>query len=374
MSENSDDLLKCNFQKCADCKNKCPVYEQFGFISYSARGKMNVLQALNEKFINMSPSVVELFYNCALCGYCEARCANKISLNEFFLKMRNRIVNSNQIQHSRYKECLDFLKSSGNPYGKNMTVKNKFLNKPYYKKDSHNLLFTGCNSVFISQEVGENTANILGLAGAGFNHLGEREKCCGYILYILGYWEDFIKLAEENVDLFKDNRVKRIITPCPGCYRVFSKIYPQFVKWPNIKVLHISEYIWDMVKRGNLVFRREMPYKIAFHDPCDLGRGMGVFEPPRQIMRKIPGIRLIELDNNRNYSICCGGGGGLLLTNKNLVFSIASNRLKEAFEKNIDILISSCPLCSAVLKQASTISSIDLEVKDLTSIVCEAVV
>lgn len=117
-----------------------------------------------------------------------------------------------------------------------------------------------------------------------------------------------------------------------------------------------------------------MPYKIAFHDPCDLGRGMGVFEPPRQIMRKIPGIRLIELDNNRNYSICCGGGGGLLLTNKNLVFSIASNRLKEAFEKNIDILISSCPLCSAVLKQASTISSIDLEVKDLTSIVCEAVV
>jgi heterodisulfide reductase subunit D len=367
-----DDLLKCNFQKCADCKNGCPVYERLGFISNSARGRMNVLKAVKENFIDISPSVIELIYKCALCGYCQTRCSNNIELTELFRSARNFMTQTNKTRDLNHQEYINFLMDKGNPYGKPKADRQSLFENYNFSKDSHRLFYAGCSAIYIEPQVGKATASILSEDKNKFNYLGENEFCCGNLLYTLGYRDKFIETAKSNLEVLKQFKIKEIVTPCPGCYRIFNKVYPEFVEWPKIKVLHISQFIFNMIRGNKISLNRHIHIKSAYHDPCDLGRGMGVFEQPRQILRKIPGLELIEFEDNMEKSHCCGGGGGLLISDKNLAFSIAESRVKEIEEKGIDTIISSCPLCVSILRKAVEFLDLDISVKDLSVIVADA--
>ena len=167
------------------------------------------------------------------------------------------------------------------------------------------------------------------------------------------------------------------MTTCAGCYKTFKELYPKYVSLNGIKIVHAIEYIDQLVESGKVKFKDGTPMKVAYHDPCDLGRHLNIFEPPRNLLKKVPGVTLIEFKNNRLLAKCCGGGGGLKAFNNELSGEIAYHRALEALEVGADTIVSACPACKSNLNLAAAKIRKEkkgrLKVLDLTELVAESI-
>jgi len=207
------------------------------------------------------------------------------------------------------------------------------------------LYYPGCLTKFVGKDIEKNYQELLRKAGVDFIVLSEIEKCCGSPVKNAGFEEDFKKLAEENLKAFKEHSVKRIITNCPACFLIFSKDYPKLLgqDW-DIEVRHFTEFILEAAKTGKLELPKYENVKATYHDPCHLGKQSEIYEQPRELL-KIMGINLVEMQLNKVNSFCCGGGGGLQSNNPELADKVARQRLEQARDVNVDIIITPCTLC-----------------------------
>jgi Fe-S oxidoreductase len=220
------------------------------------------------------------------------------------------------------------------------------------------LYYPGCLTKFVAKDLKEKYEKILRKIGIDFIELSELEKCCGSPALKAGYLEDFKKLAEENLKIFKEHSVKKMITNCPACAMTFKIEYPKVLgkKW-DIEVEHISETINSKLKTQNSKLKNE---KVTFHDPCHLGRGLGIFEEPREIIKKL-GYEISEMELSRNESFCCGAGGGVKSNEPELANKIGKDRIEQAKKTGAKILCTNCPLCYLHLKENAK----EIEVKEL---------
>ncbi len=220
------------------------------------------------------------------------------------------------------------------------------------------LYYPGCLTKFVAKDLKEKYEKILRKFGIDFIELSELEKCCGSPALKAGYPEDFKKLAQENLKIFKEHAVKKIVTNCPACFMILKKYYKEALgdKW-DIEVEHISQTINSKLKNQKSKLKNE---KITFHDPCHLGRQMGVFEEPRDIIKKL-GYEILEMELSKNESFCCGGGGGVKSNEPELSNKIAKDRIEQAKKTGAKILVTNCPLCYFHLKENAT----EIEVKEL---------
>ncbi|MCK5415007.1 MAG: (Fe-S)-binding protein, partial [Thermoplasmata archaeon] len=142
-------------------------------------------------------------------------------------------------------------------------------------------------------------------------------------------------------------------TPCAGCYKAFVQVYPDHDIEMGPKVLHAVEYMDLLIDDGRLTFDRSFDKRVAYHDPCDLGRHLGIYDPPREVLLRIPGIELMEFPTNQKLAKCCGGGGGLKVTDVDLSRDIAYDRILEAVSVGAEVVVSACPSCKDNLKLAA---------------------
>ncbi len=227
------------------------------------------------------------------------------------------------------------------------------------------LYYPGCLTKFVAKDLKEKYEKILRNLGIDFIKLEELELCCGSPALKAGYKEDFKNLAEKNFKIFKDHSVKKIITNCPACFMIFKKYYKEVLgnKW-DIEVEHISETINLKFKSQNAKLKFKIQNeKVTFHDPCHLGRQMGVYEEPREVIKKL-GYEISEMELNRNESFCCGGGGGVKSNEPELANKIAKDRIEQAKKTGAKILVTACPLCYLHLKENAK----ELEVKELSEL------
>lgn len=224
------------------------------------------------------------------------------------------------------------------------------------------LYYPGCLSKFVAKELVENYRRILREAGLDFIELADLEVCCGSPALKAGYADDFKKLAEKNLQVFKDHSVGKIVTHCPACFMIFKKEYPKVLgeKW-GIEVMHATE-ILSKSKIKNPKSKIQNPI-VTYHDPCHLGRQMGVYEPPREVL-KSQGYEIKEMDLSRKESFCCGGGGGVQSNESELANKIAKDRIAMAKKTGAKVLVTPCPLCYMHLKKNS--EGEDIEVKELS--------
>jgi heterodisulfide reductase subunit D len=233
----------------------------------------------------------------------------------------------------------------------------KIFNKIF---KGNTLYYPGCLTKFVLKDIQNKYEEVLKKQGIDFIVLKDKELCCGSPVKNAGAEKEFKELAEKNLKIFKEHGVDKIITNCPACAAVFRNDYKEVLgeKW-KIKVNHILE----LIETDNLKTRKEDTKRITYHDSCHLGRVLGVYDQPREIIKKM-GNKLVEMDLHGQKSFCCGGGGGVKSNYSNLSNEIAKDRMSQAKKTEADCLITACPMCYVNLKENSN----DLEVKEISDI------
>ena len=243
---------------------------------------------------------------------------------------------------------------------KNHRTFHKVLGKIF---KGNTLYYPGCLSKFVAKELVGNYKAILRDNGIDFIELADLEVCCGSPALKAGYADDFKELAQKNLKIFKDHSVGKIITHCPACFMIFKKEYPKALggRW-NIEVEHTTETLSKIKK---IARRKDIGnQEITYHDPCHLGREMGVFEEPRKILRDL-GCEIKEMELNCNQSFCCGGGGGVQSNEPNVANNIAKDRIAMAKKTGAKTLVTPCPLCYLNLKNNA---EGEIEVKEFSEL------
>jgi len=228
--------------------------------------------------------------------------------------------------------------------------------------DSNTLYYPGCLTKFVGKDILNNYIKILNDMKIDFIMLKDLEVCCGSPIINSGHKDEAKDLALKNYNLFKDHSVNKIITNCPACYHMFSKVYPEVLEKWDIEVEHITQKISNAIKSKKLNLENKN-LNFTYHDPCHLGRYSDIYEPPREILRSIGNLK--EMKFNKNYSFCCGGGSGVKSNYPDLANSIAKQRIEMVKEIDVNCVVTSCPMCYYNLKDNSK----GIKVKEISQMV-----
>ena len=222
------------------------------------------------------------------------------------------------------------------------------------------------------QRMARNFAELLDKAGVSFGILGAEEECDGNEVYMLGEMGLFQELAKKNTQKFKELGVKKVVTLSPHAYNSMKSKYPRL---GDFEVFHYTQLLLEMIQQGKIELS-ELKARVTYHDPCFLGRYNGVYDAPREILKSIPGIELIEMERTRENSFCCGGGSGNFVTDLlgRSEESPSRIRVREAHETSAEILVVACPSCMTMLDDAVKDDGLEgkLTVKDIAELVKES--
>ena len=318
-------------------------------------------------------------WRCTTCGRCPSHCPRGVEQIEVGVAIR-RIATAYDIfpsSVSGVRTAGVSLASDGNPLGEERETRDAWASglslKPF-TEGMEILFFVGCYYSYDPRlrKVALATADILKRAGVDFGILGSKESCCGESIRKTGNEEVFKSLAKENIKAFIDSGVKRILVSSPHCYHTFKNEYPEFMV--HFDVVHISQFLMELIEDGRLELAGEFSKKVTFHDPCYLGRHNGIYEQPRDVLKKLPGLELVEMPDSREDSLCCGGGGGRIWAETPKEERFSDLRVAQAKETGADVLATSCPYCISNFEESRLALGDDdpLEIKDITEVIQDA--
>lgn len=341
-------LYQCN--KCGFCQASCPFYQTTHQEWASARGRLRLLRATREGVLQKGNGYARAIYQCFSCGACAANCPSGVDVEEILLGERTLAAGSAMLPEP-LSSLERTITSSGNLTGEGSQVRlswtdNLDIEPP--RGGQHDLAyFVGCVSSLFPQAYGlpQGMVNLLELAGEDYTILGQEELCCGYPLYISGLVDEARATARANLRTVRATGASRLITTCPSCYRAWREFYPDLLgEDPAIQIVHATEWLAS----ANLQLG-SFPKKITYHDPCDLGRGSGIYDAPRQFLSGIDGVELAEMGFSRAEALCCGGGGNMESLDPQASHSVVSLRMSQAAQTGAELVVTACPQCKRSL-------------------------
>ncbi len=378
----------------------CPIYLRYKWDACSGQGLLNIAQELLEGTLGYEDGLIEHIYHCTTCGACDINCKSvrDMEVMDAILALRAKCVEDGQGPMPEHKKYRQLVESTNNIYGEPHNNRFKWLPQNIrLSEGGQTAYFVGCATSYRHQDIARNTIAILKAGGIDFTVLHTEEYCCGAPLWRTGQRETALRLAEHNLEVFRKQKIKTLITSCAECYGTFKGFYPRITEL-DFEVVHITEVIQKMLKEGNIKLSNSVNLKATYHDPCLLGRlselyvpwngvikaygyheppkqwrrgTYGVYDAPREILKAIPGIELVEMTRNEENSFCCGGGGGVPAAFPDFALWTARERLDEARSTGAEALISCCPFCQINFKNALKNSN-DLSYYDLTELVVKA--
>jgi len=366
---------RCNSCKYIyrDYKDSCPAYNKYYFEPYTAGGKIWMALDLYQERYNWSPSIIEKIFACSLCGNCEIQCqqeAGKHAL-DIFEALREEAVERGLGPLEAHKKFLENLNKVDNPYGDPKEDRFKGVPEEYFNDDAEVIYYVGCTSAYREKQLFESVIPILQKLGVSFTLLKE-EVCCGSPLITTGQFKAAKRLAEHNVNLINSKSGEIVIASCAGCLRTLHSQYERkYGIKINKEVLHLSEFLARKLKRLKRLYKKgKKPVeKATYHDPCHIGRHIGIFEEPRKVLKSLPGVELIEMGRIKDNAWCCGAGAGVKSGLKEWAVEISEERIKEAEETNAKYLVTTCPFCERNLQDAVEKLKSSIEVIDLCQLV-----
>jgi Fe-S oxidoreductase len=297
----------------------------------------------------ITPELKEVVFTCTNCLMCQELCGVRndgYGPWDITVAMREEITETHGPLEA-HRSLLDGLRNHDNPWGQAQGERGQWAQELGLDRlggGATTLLYAGCSADQPSGRPGVIAlARLMERGGEKFAILGDQEKCCGLYAYDLGFRSEFERLKEANLNLIERGGVQRVVVTCGSCHRIWRE-YVKEVR-SRLQVLHGTEYIAGLVQSGGLKFTRSVPKKITYHDSCHLGRGCGIYEAPRAILRAIPGVELVEMERNRRWAWCCGGGGGVPEAYPELAGWNARDRLHEARRTGADLVVTASALC-----------------------------
>jgi Fe-S oxidoreductase len=344
-----DDIYTCNRTRCGFCREECPVYRVQGYETYACRGKMLVARGLVEGTLQPDEEMARMADDCLLCGYCSARCA--LHNVEIITALRDTLTEAG-FQSPKHKANTAQIVEQGYLFPRAAPI----------RREGTTPLYLGC----LYQSKPAEVKTVLSvLEKAGFDPMIADEVCCGYVVEATGDAEGFAKAQDRFREVYGQYAGQEILTLCPTCTITLREKYG----------LNAKPAIVAVAERLDQLRLKPLSIKATYHDPCHLGRMLGVFEEPRQILRAL-GVDLVEMEHNRTFSTCCGGGGGVTAVNPKLSADISKNRVRDALAVGAETIVTVCPTCvPTLLKGAGRLANeVDkfVDVLDLWQMLDEA--
>ncbi|MFC1919724.1 (Fe-S)-binding protein [Chloroflexota bacterium] len=312
---------------------------------------------------------------CVTCGLCTSRCPRGVPIIEIMRSVRRIMVGAGMAPES-LRSVSASLGSLGNPWGQDREKRTDWtdgLDVKLFVKGMELLYFPCCTAQYdpVANRIARSTVRVLQEAGVDFGVLGTAEVCCGESIRKAGNESLFQSLAQSNIAAFVDAGVTKILTSSPHCFYTFNKEYAEL--GGQFEVVHFTQYLWELLSQERLGFSRKLETNAVYHDPCYLGRHCNIYEEPRKILESIPGVKLLELKDSRETSLCCGGGGGRIWMETLKRERFADTRLAQAQDVGAQVLVTACPYCMLNF-EASFSGDEDrpVEIKDLSELVAEA--
>jgi heterodisulfide reductase subunit D len=369
----ADEFEQCI--KCGLCQATCPVCKELLLEKYTPRGKIQLARFYQQGALTLSDHYRDIFSRCLLCGACGATCPSGVELTSVFLNMREEIARERGLPPIMEEVVASLLANHNisdedNEDRGEWTESLKDLPEHGYQKEKAEVAyFVGCvASLFpMVQKIPRNLVRILDGAGVDFAILGGEEWCCGFPLIGAGVPDKAGEMMAHNLERVKALGAGKVVFSCPTCYRTWKEYYDT-----DLELLHDTEFIEKLVKNGSIRLG-ELNATVTYHDPCDLGRHCGVYDAPREILRAIPGLTLVELEGNRAKSVCCGGGGNVEMADADLSASVAQKKIEEIQRTGADMVVTSCQQCVRTITTRARRQKVDLTVCDITELVLESV-
>ena len=391
-----------------DYANVCPSITRYNFHSYSAGGRMNIGAAALRNGMTYTDKLLDIVYNCQMCGACGVSCNYAMDMEVMapVTEFRIRCVEDGKT-HPLLDKAIGRLREHGTMVpitGKRGDWAAGLGLKDALKEQVDVLYYVGCLASYDKslQKLARSTASILKAANVNFGIAGDAEPATGGAAYEMGYRQDFLDQASKTMALIRQSGVSLVVTSSAGDYQAIKVLYDKFNLKGDLKVLHIAEYIAQLIKEGKLKPRRNVNLSVTYHDPCHLGRlsepwvhwqgqkvpgdrfvfdppktyrrgSNGVYDEPREILKSIPGVTLTEMPRIKEYAWCCGAGGGVSQSNPEFAQWTATERIGEAESTGVEALVTACPQCEKTFNEAIEASGSRLKVYDIVELFEQAI-
>ncbi len=395
--------------KSAGYSYACPSIARYNFHAYSGGGRLNIANVMLKNGFNYSDKIMDVVQNCQMCGACGVSCnyAMDMEVLEPIQEFRNRAVAEGHTVPVLDK-VIENLKKTGSMVPEKVVGRAdwaKGLNlKDFTREKVQVVYFAGCLTSFNQEQwkLAQNTAGILQKAGVDFGIAGAAETCCGGRAYQMGYQQEFLEQAKKSMALIRKSGAGILVTGCADCYQAFKVLYDRFGLKGDLEVLHTTEYIARLMKEGKLKPARKVDMIVTYHDPCRLGRlgepwihwsgkkvpgdrfvfdppktyrrgTYGIYEPPREVLKSLPGLKLVEMERIKEYAWCCGAGGGVSDSNPEFARWTAGKRIEEAVSTGAEALVTACPWCEKTFNETVHENGNRMKIFDIVDLVEKAV-
>jgi len=367
--------------RCGYCVPTCEQYSGRGWESHSPRGKYAYLREVMAGRETWDRKAIDTFLVCTTCEVCNTRCQLQLPIEHNWMEMRGKLISEEKRgTFPPFEMMAASLRGendiwAGKAENRDAWVPADVAEKIPEKADI--LYFAGCTASFVETDIAEASIRLLQDAGHSVGYMGKDEACCGIPMKVAGKWDLFEDIYEHNVAEARRRGAKTIVTSCPACGLVWKELYANLAAQRGeefeFDVKHYSELVAPALADGTIQLK-DNPFEgktITFHDSCHMGRAQGNYEPPRDMLKAIPGIDMVEMEHNREEGLCCGSV--LTLVGEMPVAPVlGGHRLQEAVDAGADTVVALCPCCQVQLRDSNIKNELGLQIDDLSRMVAQA--
>jgi Fe-S oxidoreductase len=390
--------------------NVCPSISRYNFHFYAGGGRVNMGAAeLREgEGFEYSPWFIDSIYNCVQCGACDVSCKYGMDMEVLrpIQEIRIKAVEDGHA-HPALEKVVARMRATGSMVPTEGVKRGDWaqgLGLTDATKEKVDVLYhVGCLTSYDKdmQRLAKATARVLGKAGVAFGIAGDAETCCGGRSFEMGHKADFLAQAAKSMEVIKQSGAKTLVTSCATCYMCYSVLYDRFDLKGDLEVLHTSQLMARLIDEGKLKPQAGADLNVTYHDPCHLGRlgepwvhwegtkvpgdrfvfdppkpyrrgTNGVYEPPRDVIRSLPGVTLTEMDRIKEYAWCSGSCGGVTDSNPEFAEWTAAQRLEEAACTGAEAIVSASPWSEKLFADTIAKRPHNLRVLDIVELAAQA--
>jgi heterodisulfide reductase subunit D len=366
-------LFSC--MQCGTCTSSCPTAYA---MDYTPRQLWQMMRLGMEEAVLNS----QTFWLCTACKSCQVRCPRGISLTDTMLALKEYATRAG-VNIPRGMQMLgETVTTKYNISGDDNTSRQIWSeNLPHTplgvrprRRRAKVVYFIGCVGSFYPRvySIPQSLVQVLDRAEVEFTTMGEDERCCGYPLYVAGMRDRLAELARHNVRQVRRIGAQRVIFTCPSCYYAWTHLYPEIADVSGIQLQHAAEFLHELFVDDRLALG-PVEEVVTYHDPCDLGRKSGVYDAPREVLARIPGLELREMASNRENALCCGGGGDVEISDPTVSTEVAGRRLAQVQATGARYVASACQQCKRTLQEGARRNKIRVRAIDIAELVWKSI-